>query len=438
MRSVAYYKKLLIDQKTPIKQLSVSSVGGYINAITAINEFFGSNILFRGLSDKNYKVLSSAYRELENEGYNPPALQQLKKYHSQLTKGVLDLNDEEVGKHKESNVDLLAHLQHMGAKTCLIDYTKSSLVALWFACKYQGAKKHTDGAVLAIKSSLNLNLIDGKLNVGELFEKETEDVYIFDPPYINRRIIIQHSIFLFSPMGKINESKHIVKIVIKNRYKKSIISQLGQVDDIHKKTLFPDFIGFIEWFKYEDSNNERYNELIEEGSKNNYGGNYRAAIDFFEQALKLKVANDIEGATIYNKLGLAYNKNGEYAKALEYFEKALKIRERVLGKDHPDTATIYNNIGTIYAKKGEYAKALMYYKKALEIQELILGKDHSDTATTYNNIGTIYAKKGEYVKALMYYEKALEIFMEKFGENHQFTIEVKANIQIVKEKLNKK
>ena len=40
----------------------------------------------------------------------------------------------------------------------------------------------------------------------------------------------------------------------------------------------------------------------------------------------------------YNNLGIVYEKLGDNDKALEYFKQALNIREKLLGKDHPDMA----------------------------------------------------------------------------------------------------
>ena len=41
---------------------------------------------------------------------------------------------EEMGRQL-SDLEILAELQHFGAATCLIDFSRSALVALWFACQ---------------------------------------------------------------------------------------------------------------------------------------------------------------------------------------------------------------------------------------------------------------------------------------------------------------
>ena len=154
-----------------------------------------------------------------------------------------------------------------------------------------------------------------------------------------------------------------------------------------------------------------------------------------ETICRLLIGNNskqIRSSNLYNNLAGVYYAQGEYDKALEYYEKALVIREKVLGKDHPDTATTFNNMALVYRAQGEYDKALEYYEKSREIQEKVLGKDHPSTAITYNNLAGVYLAQGEYDKALEYYEKALEIFTTKLGEEHPNTKTVRKNIEFLK------
>ncbi len=59
---------------------------------------------------------------------------------------------------------MLAELQHHGAATSLIDFTKSALIALWFACQ----DKKTNGKVFC----LDIGSFGGFLEVSEKEEKE--------------------------------------------------------------------------------------------------------------------------------------------------------------------------------------------------------------------------------------------------------------------------
>ena len=74
------------------------------------------------------------------------------------------------------------------------------------------------------------------------------------------------------------------------------------------------------------------------------------------------------------------------ARALEWEKKALAIREKKLGKEHPDTAISYNNMGLIYADTGDKHQAISWFQKALEINEKMLGKEHPTAIKTYRNL----------------------------------------------------
>ena len=138
-----------------------------------------------------------------------------------------------------------------------------------------------------------------------------------------------------------------------------------------------------------------------------------------------------EIAWLYHFLGYGYDELADYSQSLTWYEKALVIREKVLGKEYPDTATIYNNIAEVYRKQGQYDKALEYYEKSLVIFKNVFGNEHPNTATIYNNMAAVYDKKGDYDKALEYYEKALAICKNVLGKEHPYTASTYNNIALV-------
>ena len=164
-------------------------------------------------------------------------------------------------------------------------------------------------------------------------------------------------------------------------------------------------------------------------------GNYPKSLEFLTKALEIREKalgkDHPDTATSYNNIGIVYKNMGDYPKALEFFTKALNINEKVLGKDHPATALSYNNIGSVYSDMGDYPKALEFYTKALNIKEKVLGKDHPDTALSYNNIGSVYSDMGDYPKALEFYTKALNIREKVLGKDHPDTASSYNNIGYV-------
>src|SRR6202790_1229752 len=90
---------------------------------------------------------------------------------------------------------------------------------------------------------------------------------------------------------------------------------------------------------------------------------------------------------------------GDYAEAEPLYKEALEIRQKVLGRDHPDTAQSLNNLAGLYKATGDYAKAEPLYKEALEIYQKVLGREHPDTATSLNNLALLELDLGQIQEA---------------------------------------
>lgn len=169
--------------------------------------------------------------------------------------------------------------------------------------------------------------------------------------------------------------------------------------------------------------------------------NYKKVLDILDRE-KLLDTYPEQSATLYNNMGIIYDNLKEFNDSLKYHLKALEMREKFLGKNHPDTASSYNNIGCLYKKliEEKYIAnsdasldyTLTFLRKAMEIQERILGKEHPDTANSYNNIGSLYYAEQDYHKALEYFEKALKIYKEKLGEGHSKTQKTQEWVDAIK------
>ena len=131
-------------------------------------------------------------------------------------------------------------------------------------------------------------------------------------------------------------------------------------------------------------------------------------------------------AATLNNLAVLYGKRGKYKDAEPLCKRALEIREKVLGKDHPDVAKQLNNlallcqnqVGTLpchsnrshsqlFIEKGKYEEVERYYQRALEIYESKLGPDDPNVAKTKNNLASAYLKQGKYKEAEILYKQVL-------------------------------
>ncbi len=175
-----------------------------------------------------------------------------------------------------------------------------------------------------------------------------------------------------------------------------------------------------------------YNEAIKKADERNKKGFYEGAALAALEAAKYLPQDEYpkEVANCLNNAGNAYFYAKKYPLAEDCLQRSLNIREKILGKEHPDTADTLCDLGNLYTHKGEFDDAENYHQRALAIREKILENNHPDIAGSLNNLGSLYASKGELDKADEYFQRAknslekspLEIndpITETITKNHQ-------------------
>ena len=124
-----------------------------------------------------------------------------------------------------------------------------------------------------------------------------------------------------------------------------------------------------------------------------------------------------------------YKKN--YNEAINYYEDALKIKKKVLGNNHVDIGAGYRDIGECYYYLDKIDEAINYYKDALKIFDQYFDFDNVYSADVYYKIGVCYSKINKVEIALYYLRKALRIFKMSNDEDEERVIET---INEIKEK----
>jgi CHAT domain-containing protein len=119
-----------------------------------------------------------------------------------------------------------------------------------------------------------------------------------------------------------------------------------------------------------------------------------------------------------NNLAVLYENQGLYSKAEPLYLEAKDIKEKVLGKLHPNYATSCNNLAKLYRNQGLSSKAEPLYLEAKDIREKVLGKLHPDYATSCNNLALLYRNQGLYSKAEPLYLEAKDIREKVLGKLH--------------------
>ena len=198
--------------------------------------------LFRGLSDTRHKIEASANRcQPSGSGSFKDFLEINEKLIKDARLQGLGVTDgRELG-----DLEILAALQHAGAATCLIDFTYSALIALWFACGNEFPDDGTDGKVVAVSSKelrfkeITPELLKQKINC---FLKNPADGYFGEfyqwrPWQLNNRIGAQQSVFLFG-YPEIGREERIIKCIIDKDSKNILRMQLQQTGNITEPILF--------------------------------------------------------------------------------------------------------------------------------------------------------------------------------------------------------
>ena len=287
------------------------------------SQFKERQYLFRGVPNDTFEIEASAYRRLPEADRNNPS--ELLRINKELINEARTLGHDMRNGRQLSDLELLAELQHFGAATCLIDFSRSALNALWFACQpnpkkeKNGEIKEKNGRVFAVSCDevAHLRTITPKLiteDIDYFFKQDENDRYLYEwtPKLQNNRIIAQHSVFLF---GR-DQIEADAECVIIKCSKQEILKSLKEVSDIREATMYPDFDGFARQYAH----NKPYvkpdvQALLDSGVEAHKRENFSGAIDFCERAIELKP----DSAEAYFNRGMAYKSKGEIDRAIADF-----------------------------------------------------------------------------------------------------------------------
>jgi len=59
---------------------------------------------------------------------------------------------------------------------------------------------------------------------------------------------------------------------------------------------------------------------------------------------------------------------GKYLEAEQMYREVVEVRERVQGKEHPDTLTSMNNLATVLSDQGKYLEAEQMYREVVGVR----------------------------------------------------------------------
>ena len=113
---------------------------------------------------------------------------------------------------------------------------------------------------------------------------------------------------------------------------------------------------------------------------------------------------------------------GSYDNAEQMNRQALDSREKVLGKEHPNTLTSVDNLAIVLQRQGKYEEAEQMTRRALDGREKVLGKEHPHTLTSVRNLAWVLQDQGKYEEAEQVNRQALESREKVLGKEYPDTL----------------
>ena len=349
--------------------------------MTWAKKFDGGAYVFRGVPNEAYGIQASAYRRPSEKDRSFEKFLYINR--DLIREARLRGYDQKDGRELKP-LEILADLQHFEAATCLIDFTYSAQIALFFACQPE-SKELLNGKVFAVhKQPPKFKEITPDLLKEDIDEFLTDDkeahLYYWQPRYQNHRIIAQQSIFLFGNY----KFKPDDECIIAGDRKEGILKELQNVSGITEDRLFPDFEGFARVRGVTAPYTERTpSDYKTQGRLAYERGDYKDAISDYDIAID-KNPNDAE---IYYLRGLARNSLEQWEKSIDDFDKALHW-----DSEHTDA----------YYWRGHGKYNLERYEEVIDDLTCVIRLDSEHTDAYY--------RRGHANYCLEQYEKAIGDF----------------------------
>ncbi len=148
-------------------------------------------------------------------------------------------------------------------------------------------------------------------------------------------------------------------------------------------------------------------------------GQYQAAIDCYQQVLKLarNLALEREQAESLTNLGRLTRFYAALDETMDYFQQSLALFRKL--NDNNAVSVVLCNMGTLLSDHGRYTEALACYEESS-----VLDRAYGDLrglGITLNNMGVLWGNLGDYAQAAALYKENLHI-REQLNDHHGMAI----------------
>jgi serine/threonine protein kinase/tetratricopeptide (TPR) repeat protein len=138
---------------------------------------------------------------------------------------------------------------------------------------------------------------------------------------------------------------------------------------------------------------------------------------FLQRALSIRKKEDAEAARTICALGRLEQSRGNRDQAERRYRQSLAIRERILGRDHPDVAESLSGLAGVLALK-QIGEAEQLARRSLSIREKALGDNHPDVAESLSTLVGVTLDIGKPKEIEAYLRRAIAIRENSLGQAH--------------------
>ena len=362
-------------------------------------KFERGKYVFRGVPNAKYGIQASAFRRPDEKKRDFEKFLQINQ--DLIREARLRGYDGKDGRELKE-LEILADLQHFGAATCLIDFSHSAQIALWFACDrdHKNPEDSPDGKVFTVSNQppkfkeITPTLL--REDIGSfLKDGEGSQLYHWQPRQQNHRIIAQQSIFLFGNY----EFNPDDECIIAEDCKENILGELQQVSGITKDRMFPDFEGFAVVRSEEVPYTELTpSEFKQRGFLAYEREDYRDAISDFDRVLNLNSADH----EVYYLRGNAKYRLTLYPEAVDDYTNAIKLK--------PDEPDYYYWLGMARYDTEQFDEAKESFSSAIDLK--------SDDGSYYRMKGNACYMAEEYEEAIVCFDRAINLESNRSADTY--------------------
>ncbi|MBS1371831.1 MAG: FRG domain-containing protein, partial [Lentisphaeria bacterium] len=313
-----------------------------ISTISELLERLGTyrtgDFIFRGQADAKWKLKSGAVRRVQGKSkWNKddyPSSDDVLDYVQELISNARSLGLEFHGSLSEAcrELKILAELQHHGAATNLIDFSRNILIALWMVCS---GEPGADGRIFVVDlfdeniEELEVGDADCK-SVDELFRENK--IRVWTPERFVSRIQSQASVFVIAPdEGRIP----CREIIIAKGAKQRLLKELAEKFALTEAQVYPDLPGFARSNRVDAPRYARdigyYLQLSQKYVRQQ---NFPMALRALGKATNI----DPENSAGWFRKGYCSGELKKNKDALTYYDRAIEL--------DPKYAAAYNNRGS--------------------------------------------------------------------------------------------